>query len=69
MTKFIYTCLDRQWYQCLIDLIAGNITTVFSIIALHLIRHHHLVYIDRKYISYLSLSLEVSSHNLFLTKF
>ena len=50
-------------------LIAYNIMTVFSIIAWYLIREHHLVYIGRKYISYLSLSIKVFRCNLFLTKF
>ena len=42
ITKDIFTCIDKQWYQCLIDLIAYNITTAFSIIAWHLLRDHHL---------------------------
>ena len=69
ITKYIFTRLDKQWYQCLVNLIAYNITTVFSIFALYLIRYHHLVHINRKYISYLSLSIKVFSCNLFLTKF
>ena len=69
ITKYISRCLDKQWHQCLISLITYNITTVLSIIAWHLIRYHHLVYIDRKYISYLSLSIKVFGCNLLLTKF
>ena len=42
---------------------------VFPIIAWHLIRYHQLVYINRKYVSYLSLSIKVFGCNLFLTKF
>ena len=42
-----------------INLIAYNVTTVLSIIAWYLIRDLQLVYIYRKYISYLSLSVEV----------
>ena len=61
--------LDKQWYQCFIDLIAYNITTVLSIIARHFIRNHHLVYIDRKYVSYLSLPIKIFGCNLFLTKY
>ena len=68
-TKGIFRCLDKQWYQWLIKLIAYNITTVLSIIAWDLIRYHHLTFIDGKYISYLSLSIEVFSSKLFLTKF
>ena len=51
-----------------INLIAYNITTVLFIIAWHFIRDRHLVYINRKYISYLSLSIKVFSCNLFLIK-
>ena len=60
--------LDKQWYHCPIDLIAHNITTVLSIVAWYLIKDHQLLYIDRKYFSYLSLFIEVFSRNLFLTK-
>ena len=42
---------------------------VLSIIAWHFIRYHHLVYIDHKYISYLSLPIKVFGCNFFLTKF
>ena len=69
ITKYIIGCLVKQWYQCPIGLIAYNITTVLSIIAWHLIRDHHAVYINRKCINYSSLSMEVFSCNLFLTKF
>ena len=69
MAKCIFRRLDKQCYQCPINLIAHNITAVFSIIAWHFIRNQHLVYIDRKYISYLSLSIKVFGCNLFLTKF
>ena len=61
--------LDKQWYQCPINLIAYNITTVLSIIAWHLIRDCRLIKIDRKYISYLSLAIKVYSCNLLLKKF
>ena len=57
ITKYIPRCLDEQWYQCPINLIAYNIKTVLSIIAWHLIRDHHPVYISRKIISYLSLPI------------
>ena len=57
ITKYIPKCLDKQWYQCPINLIAYNITTFLSIIAWHLIRDHHPVYINRKYISYFHKSL------------
>ena len=69
ITKYIFRCLVKQRYQCPINLIAHNITTALSIIAWHIIRDHRLVYIDRKYISYLPLSIKVFSCNLFLTKF
>ena len=69
ITKYIFSRLDKQWYQSPIDLIAYKITTVLSILASHLIRDHHHIYIDCKYISYLSLSITVFSCNLFLTKF
>ena len=70
MTKYIFRCLDEERYQqCPINLIAYNITTFLSIVAWHLIRDHHLVCINRKYISYLSLFMKVFSCNLFLTKF
>ena len=69
MTKYIFRRLNKQWYQCPIDLIAYNITTILSIIEWNLIRYHQPNYIDRKYISYLPLSIEVFSRNLFLTKF
>ena len=42
---------------------------VFSIIAWYLIRDHHLIYINRKYISYLSLSIKVFSCNLLIPNF
>ena len=48
ITKYIFRCLDKQWYQCSIDLITYNITAVLSIIAWHFIRNHHFVYIDCK---------------------
>ena len=51
------------------NLIAYIITTVFSIIAWHPIRDHHLVYINQKNIRCLSLSIKVFSCNLFLAKF
>ena len=72
VTKYIFRCLDEQWYQCPINYnitIAYNLTIVLSIIEWHLIRDHHLVYIDRKYISYLYLSIKVFGCNLFFTKF
>ena len=45
ITKYIFRCLDEQWYQRPINLITYNITTNLSIIAWCLIRYHHLVYI------------------------
>ena len=64
ITKCIFTHLDKKWYQCFIDLIAYNRTIFLSIIAWHFVRNHHLVYIDGKYISYLSLPLKVFDCNL-----
>ena len=61
ITKYIPRCLDEQWYQCPINLIAYNLKTVLSIIAWHFIRDHHPVYISRKIISYLSLPITVFS--------
>ena len=70
ISKYIFRCLNKQWYVCLpIYLTAYNIPAVFSIIAWHLIRKHHLVYIDRKYFSYLSLLVKVFSNHHFLTEF
>ena len=69
VTKYIFRRLNKQWHQCFIDLITYNITTVLSTLEWHFIRDHHLVYINSKYISYLSLSIKVFDCNLFLTKF
>ena len=38
ITKNIFRCLDKEWYQRLISLITYNIMIVFSIIAWHYIR-------------------------------
>ena len=70
IAKYFFGCLDKQWYNCFpVYLIAHNIPPVFSIIAWHLIRKHHLVYIDCRYVSYLSLLVKVFRCNLYLTKF
>ena len=69
ISKYFFWHLEKQWHQGFINLITYNITTVLSIIAGRFIRNHHLVCIDRKYISCLSLPIKVFSRNLFLTKF
>ena len=69
IAKYIFRLLDKQWHQCPIKMIAYNITAVLTIISWHLIRNHHLVYIDWKYISYLSLPIEVFSCNIFINTF
>ena len=52
-----------------LDNLQYNDSPYQSIIAWHFTRNHHLVYIDRKYISYLSLPIKVLGCNLFSTKF
>ena len=70
IAKYDFGLFDKQWYNCFpIYLIAYNIPPVFSIIAWDLIRKHHLVYNDRKYVSHLSLLVKVFRYNLYQTKF
>ena len=56
---------DRHWYQSFIDLITYKIAVVLSIHAWHFIRDHHLIYIDRNHISYLSLHIKVFGCSFF----
>ena len=60
LAKYGFGRLAKQWYHCSIYLIDFNIPPVFSIIAWHFIRKYHLVYIDRKFVSYLSLLVKKS---------
>ena len=68
--KYVLWCLQKQQCDCFpIYLIAYNVPPIFLLIAWHFIRDHHLVYIDRKYVSYLLFVVKIFVCSLSVSKF